>query len=65
MFLINIFVSIPFASEKRILLGDDLAVEEGRQGGKLLGKAFDFEVATQVAVLLVHVLSERKREEAS
>ncbi len=43
--LINIFVRVPFSGEERVLLADDLTIEECGKGGVLLGQPLDLQIA--------------------
>ncbi len=56
--LVHVLVCVPLASEERVLLADDLPVEEGRQRRVLLRQALDLEVSAQEGVLQVHVLQD-------
>ena len=58
MLLVNVLVRVPLPGEERILLADDLAVEERRQRGVFLGQTLDLEVAAQVALLKVNELQD-------
>jgi len=58
MLLVHVLVRVPLPSEERVLLGDDFAVEEGRQRRVLLRQALDLQVAAEVGALQVHVLDE-------
>ena len=56
VFSVYILVGIPLACEEGMLFADDFPVEEGDHLGVLVRQVLDLEVATQVGVLLVHVL---------
>ncbi|KYM86068.1 hypothetical protein ALC53_04261, partial [Atta colombica] len=56
VFLVNILISIPFASQKGIFFRDDFAVKECCQCWKLFRKTFDLQVSTEITVFLVHML---------
>lgn len=60
--LVDILVGVPLAGQEWVLPGDDLAVEEGRQGGELFRETLDLQVTAEIAVLLVHVLAEHKEK---
>ena len=60
VFPVNIFVGVPLPGQKRMLLGDDLAVEERRQSRELLRESLDLEVAAQIRVIKVNVLQQRR-----
>lgn len=62
VFLVNILVSIPFASQKGIFFRDDFTVKECRQRWKLLRETFDLQVSTEITVFLVHMLQRDKRD---
>jgi len=48
VFPIDVFVGVPLAGQKWMLLGDDLSVEKRRQRRELLRQAFDLEVVAQI-----------------
>lgn len=53
---VDVLVSVPLPGQKRISLGDDLGIEERREGRKFGRKAGDLQVSAQKAVLFVDVL---------
>ena len=56
MLLVDLLVGVPLPGEERVLLADDLAVEERRQRRELLGQTLDLQVAAEVSALEVNVL---------
>lgn len=53
---VHIFICIPLPGQERVLLADDLAIEEGCQNRVLICQTFYFQVTTQVGVFQVNLL---------
>lgn len=56
MLPVDVLVGVPFASEKWILLRNNLPVEERCERGEFEGQSSDFEVTAKVRVGLVYML---------
>jgi hypothetical protein len=59
---VDIFISVPLPRQKRVLLADDLSIEECCQERILLRQSFDSKIATKIRILFVYVLKRSKED---
>lgn len=56
MLSVDILIGFPLPRQKWILPADNLAIEERRQRREFFRQTFDFQIPTQISILLVDML---------